>query len=239
MVRPCFLRWGKVPGKFYIMPLFFQLALDDQTRLAVWHITEEESFYRTLAIPQRDVVHPHKRLQHLAGRYLLRHLFPEFPSELIRIADTRKPFLADEAFHFSISHCSDYAAAIVSRTKRVGVDIEVVTEKAVRVKGKFASAEEWAIVNERVGYPAQALSYEADKTADACVATLIWSCKEAVFKWFGNGEVDFKEHISVQTCTKTDAAVLQTGVLFQKEKPEPLLVQSRLMQGLWLSYVVG
>ena len=46
-----------------------------------------------------------KRLQHLAGRYLLYALFDDFPLEEIVIADTRKPFLENEKYHFSISHC--------------------------------------------------------------------------------------------------------------------------------------
>ncbi|HEY1021510.1 MAG TPA: hypothetical protein VGE06_04325, partial [Flavisolibacter sp.] len=131
------------------MPIFFQQDIDGDTKLAVWKIEEEERFF---TVPlQREITHPHKRLQHLSGRYLLRYLFPEFPLDLIKIADTRKPYLEDEAFHFSISHCSDYAAAIVSRNKRVGVDIEVPTTKVDRIKKKFLHAEELAFLLEQRG----------------------------------------------------------------------------------------
>ena len=76
------------------MPIFFQQDIDADTKLAVWKIEEEESFF---AVPlQREITHPHKRLQHLSGRYLLRFLFPEFPLDLIKIANTRKPYLEDE-----------------------------------------------------------------------------------------------------------------------------------------------
>src|SRR5699024_2654722 len=108
------------------MPLFFLNELDADTRLAVWKIEEEELFFTEKVPLQRQITHPHKRLQHLAARYLLQHLFPHFPISLIQVADTRKPYLEDEAFHFSISHCGDFAAVIVSRAKRVGVDIELV-----------------------------------------------------------------------------------------------------------------
>ena len=87
------------------MPLFYQQDIDLNTRLAVWKIEEDESWFLDQVPLQRDITHPHKRLQHLAGRYLLKRLFPEFPVSLIQVADTRKPFLEDEAFHFSISHC--------------------------------------------------------------------------------------------------------------------------------------
>ena len=111
------------------MPLIYEQQIDSSTKIGVWHITEEENFFLEHVPLQRSITHPHKRLQHLAGRYLLRELFPEFPLSLIIIADTRKPFLEDDAFHFSISHCGNYAAAIVSTQSRVGVDIEIPHSK--------------------------------------------------------------------------------------------------------------
>ena len=78
-------------------------------------------------------------------------MFEDFPLPLIKIADTRKPFLADEAFHFSISHCGEYVAAIVSKTNRVGVDIEVISEKVVRIKDKFLKREEQQMLSGLTG----------------------------------------------------------------------------------------
>jgi len=73
------------------MPLFYQQDINESTRLGVWHIQEEESFFSRSVPLQRNITHPHKRLQHLAGRYLLRFLFDDFPYNLIRIAETRLP----------------------------------------------------------------------------------------------------------------------------------------------------
>ncbi|MFX6226067.1 hypothetical protein ABTF68_21555, partial [Acinetobacter baumannii] len=64
---------------------------------------------------------------------MLRVLYPDFPLELIAIADTRKPYLPDEQYHFSISHCGRFAAAIVSSDKRVGIDIENITERVHKI----------------------------------------------------------------------------------------------------------
>ena len=115
------------------MPLVYQQNINEATKLAVWHIVEEEDFFLKRVPLQKEITHPHKRLQHLAGRYLLTELFDDFPLELIQIADTKKPFLPNEAYHFSISHCGDYAAVIVSSINRVGTDIEIVSEKVVGV----------------------------------------------------------------------------------------------------------
>src|SRR5258706_6795424 len=124
------------------MPIFFQHQVSDTTRLAIWKIEETEEFFKGNVPQHRNVTHPHKRLQHLAGRFLLQFLFPDFPYELVQIADTRKPFLPGEQYHFSISHCGDYAAAIVSKDSRVGIDIELPGERIERIKNKFLDEKE-------------------------------------------------------------------------------------------------
>lgn len=172
------------------MPVFFQHQINEHTRLGIWKIEETEGFFKENVPQHRDVTHPKKRLQHLAGRFLLRFLFPDFPHHLIEIADTRKPFLRDAQYHFSISHCGDYAAAIVSADKRVGIDIEIPVEKIIRIRDKFLSDEEKAVFN------------LSENDADPLLPTLLWSVKESVFKWYGNGEVDFKKHIQLSNLQK-------------------------------------
>jgi len=163
------------------MPLFYQQDINEKTRLAVWEISEEEDFFK-LSIPLRqNITHPHKRLQHLAGRFLLPQLFSDFPNHEIEIADTRKPFLPKEQYHFSISHCSNYAAAIVSSTHRVGVDVELITPKLEKIKKKFLHADELRFVNSQ------------PESLQLNLLSILWSTKEAMYKWYGEGEVDFSE----------------------------------------------
>jgi phosphopantetheinyl transferase len=173
------------------VPIFFQHQINPTTRLGIWKIEETEEFFLGNVPLHRDVTHPKKRLQHLAGRFLLQFLVPSFPYELIRIADTRKPFLENEAFHFSISHCGDYAAAIVSSNKRAGIDIEIAVDKIETIKDKFLSKAEIA-----------EFKLPELTTHHSLLTTLLWSAKEAVFKWYGNGGVDFKKNILLQKIHK-------------------------------------
>ena len=177
------------------MPLVYQQNINPHTKLGVWHITEPESFFIDKVPLQREITHPHKRLQHLAGRFLLRELYPDFPYELIKIADTRKPFLEDEAYHFSISHCGDYAAVMVSTSFRVGVDVERITAKAEKIKHKFLSPFEQDLIEQLAGNDS-----ELYKT----YITTAWSIKESLFKWYGDGEVDFIEHLHIEKITADD-----------------------------------
>lgn len=172
--------------------------------MAVWHINETEDFFLTQVPLQKNISHWHKRLQHLAGRLLLKEMYPEFPVKLIRIADTKKPYLENEPYHFSISHCGDYAAAIVSKTFRVGVDVELKNERIEQIQHKFIFKHELKTLQQQCAMPVNKM------------LTLIWSAKESVFKWWGSGNVDFKKDIKLKTITgNTEQGTIHT--VFKKE----------------------
>ncbi|MEI8060558.1 MAG: 4'-phosphopantetheinyl transferase superfamily protein [Ferruginibacter sp.] len=185
------------------MPLVYQQNINAVTKMGVWHIKEAEDFFLQQVPLQKEITHWHKRLQHLAGRFLLKELYSDFPLELIKIASTRKPFLEDELYHFSISHCGDYAAVVVSKGFRVGVDIELVTPKVEKIIHKFLSPQEQLLLP----------VIEMYKTA-----TLFWCVKEAVYKWKGLGGVDFIRHINIVEVTdKQGEGVVQC--FFNNELP--------------------
>jgi len=205
------------------VPVFFQQQINEHTRLGVWKIEETEEFFKGNVPGHRDVTHPHKRLQHLAGRFLLQFLFPDFPYHLIEIADTRKPFLPDEQYHFSISHCGDYAAVIVSSKNRVGVDVEEPKEKILRIAEKFMNEKEFTNF------------YNPLTAHDSQLTTLLWSAKESVFKWYGNGGVDFKQHIHLSIHLPANESI---DCYFSKNN-STLKIHYRQFEGLVLAWVLS
>lgn len=204
------------------MPLFYQHNINDIAKLAVWQISETEDFFLEKVQLQKTINHPHKRLQHLAGRYLLQLLHPDFPLHLIEIAESKKPLLSNEAFHFSISHCGNFAAAIVSENYSAGIDVELVTTKIGLIKNKFLSATELSLL------PGN----------NANFLTLFWNCKEAVYKWYGKGGVDFKNHIHIRAITVTG----QEGIIeciFFKDMEKNLLIHFHLFENICLAWIVS
>ncbi|MEO7120477.1 MAG: 4'-phosphopantetheinyl transferase superfamily protein [Ginsengibacter sp.] len=204
------------------MPLFYQHNINQTTKLAIWHITEDENFFLEKVHLRKEIKHPHKRLQHFAGRYLLTILHPEFPLHLIEIAESNKPILSNGKFHFSISHCGDFAAAIISENETVGIDVEIITPKIDVIKNKFLSQEELKLLPD----------------VNTKFLTLSWSCKEAVYKWFGKGGVDFKEHIQITDITAIDTR----GTIectFKKTTEKKLSVDFCLFESLCLAWVIG
>lgn len=210
------------------VPIFFQHSINDSTKLGIWKIEEPEVFFLQRVPLKQTVSHPYKRLQHLAGRLLLPELFEDFPLEEILIADTRKPFLEHEAFHFSISHCGNYAAAIASPDNRVGVDIELVTPRLKDISPKFLTAEEKRYLDQWANLSALYLE----------MLTIIWSAKEAIYKWHGEGKVDFRKHM-VMNGVITFQPDGWITIPFQFNKAEPLFLKvvARTFDGLVLAYV--
>jgi len=177
---------------------------------------------------QNEITHPHKRLQHLAGRYLLKYLFPDFPNEEILIADTHKPYLPGEQYHFSISHCGNYAAAIVSSTHRTGIDIEQPSEKVARVMHKFMHENDLVFMSNSYLYDRSPLE----------LLTVMWSAKEALFKWFSLGGVDFKDHMQLRSGIEFMQEELLLPFVFKREEHIHVAVYAKLFDKIVLSWII-
>ncbi|MEO8721807.1 MAG: 4'-phosphopantetheinyl transferase superfamily protein [Ginsengibacter sp.] len=210
------------------MPLFYQHNINDTSKLAVWHLTENEDFFLEKVSAQKEITHPHKRLQHLAGRYLLQILDPEFPLHLIRVSASGKPLLPGRKAYFSISHCGNYAAAIISENKPVGIDVEMVTPKIEMIKNRFLSESE--INLSEVNYKQPIMDHQ--------LLTLFWSSKETVFKWFGKGQISFRKNINLARLFIKDDGGFITAHLSNSVKTN-LKVEFKFFGTLCLSWVTA
>jgi len=208
------------------MPLVYQQNINETTRLGIWEISENENYFAEVFPLQREISHPHKRLQHLAGRLLLRRLFSAFPLHDILIAATRRPYLAEDPFHFSISHCGEYAAAVVSETKRVGVDIELFTQKTVAIRHKFLTiAEQHLIIDSLLSQLDECISF-----------TIAWSVKEALYKWLATSSVDFKQHLHIEEIVPKDEFEGEVVCAVSKDFQEQVRVGYKIFDGFVLAY---
>ena len=205
------------------MPLVYQQTINEQSKLGIWHITELESFFKETINLLQPIAHPHKRLQHLAGRYLLNLLEPDFPLYEIQIAANRKPYLENQAYHFSISHCGDYAAAIISRDMQVGIDIEIPQPKIEKLQHKFLSQRERELL-QSIAEP------------EIWLLTTGWSVKEAMFKWNNEVAVDFIKQLQILSLSKNEYGFTASANVNQKTI---LRVEIKWIHGLVLSWVIN
>lgn len=143
--------------------------------IAIWNIEESEAFLQTKTGVHSANKSPKKRLEHLTGRYLLQQMIPDMDLNLIKKTPEGKPYFEGDNTFFSLSHSYPYVACAVSTGISVGIDIQFKVDKIFRLQGKFLSEAEMALIEQHIDH-----------------ITFTWCAKEAMFKKYGAGSVDFK-----------------------------------------------
>lgn len=162
------------------MPLYREWSSDEYSLAAIWEIKEPESFFIERTGLTVDIKNEKRRLEHLAGRFLLKHLEEEFPLLHIMPDEHDKPRLPGNHFYFSISHSFPFVAAVVSPSVECGIDIQVWHRRMELLQHKFLS-------------PAEQHYFIGDPK----LITAAWCAKEAAYKWQGRRGVDFIEHLPI------------------------------------------
>jgi hypothetical protein len=69
--------------------------------------------------------------------------------------------------------------------------------------------------------------------------TIIWSSKEAIFKWHGEGNLDFRKDMVINGIMVFQSdGWIKIPFLFKKDRTIPLKVMARPFGGLIAAYVV-
>lgn len=168
------------------MPLTESHITEKNGRLAIWHITENESFFMDklpMTDADRDDLNARKgrrRLEWLAGKYLVQ-LLVNGAYKVVKDA-FGKPHLQGSDLHISISHSAHWAVAIIS-PNAVGVDIQEVTPRLDRIA--------WRVMNDN---KLQRLS----ETHRLDHLHVYWCAKEALYKAYGWRDLDFRKNIVIE-----------------------------------------
>jgi phosphopantetheinyl transferase len=168
------------------MPLLIYQSNHNNTgRLLVWKASESLEELEGLCKMSTDERQDYKKIklekrkrEWLIARILLQIVSP---TAQLYFAPTGKPMLSDGRW-ISISHCGELAGLVICEHP-VGLDIQGTDEKLEKIAGKFCNPKELDKIKGEKYY----LEY----------LTIIWSVKEAVFKFFGEN-VQFNEDIIVR-----------------------------------------
>lgn len=165
------------------MGLIYSKNTDLGSKVGIWKITETESELKSRLSHLKDIpeVQNHRTLQWLAARAILLELYGDSTLEIEKDS-FGKPFLPKSNSFISISHCGDYAAAIISNQEFAGIDIEKVNSRIKRVGHKFAVEKE-----------KQILSKHKEEEA----LHIIWGVKESLYKLYGRREIDFIDNLEI------------------------------------------
>lgn len=187
------------------MPLVRLTKINNNCIWGLWKITESVEVLETQLIPNHhdtpylaSVTHEGKKAESLAVRVLSMHMLQEWQYAYAGIFKDQheKPYLADLPVHISISHTSHYAAVIMHRYMEVGIDIEFVKEKLLKVAHKFLNEQEWQ-----------------DAANDLQKLCVYWSAKEVLYKKYGRKQLSLKEEIHIEPFRLKAAGLIQGTVI--------------------------
>ncbi|MDP2187234.1 MAG: 4'-phosphopantetheinyl transferase superfamily protein [Sphingobacteriaceae bacterium] len=205
------------------MPFVHTSAFEPQGELVLWRVDETAHWFidqlslaSNLWREYHQIAVPAIRLQWLASRFALQQVAKSREMDVHKDI-YGKPHLLNDSRFISISHCQGYAAAIAADVA-VGVDVERVSSRVQRIKDRFLSPQEQALLGL--------------EDADLMLA---WSAKEAVYKMYGSKQLIFKEHIRI--VERDHAAQLLRVLLASPEQELQLQLPYCFLDEVVLSWV--
>ena len=148
-----------------------------------------------------NIQNEERKIQHLAVRLLFKLMMPEADLSKIVMADNGKPYLQGVPFHFSFSHCKGYAAVAVSDTDSIGIDIENIHPRILKVAHKFLNDTEQSMI---------APLSENDQLKQMA---FFWAAKEAMYKQHEKLGIDFSKDFNVLQLANEDRGVVAALIL--------------------------
>lgn len=172
------------------MPVQFIRNIYKDTILGLWKITEDID----ISLSQIDLsknelnrfnsfANETRKKHWLAYRILINKLINNNQHNKIEYDKYGKPYLKDLNYKISVTHTDYYAAAIISKTKKVGIDIEKISPRILKVKHKFLMNEELKFIEKK-----QNLEH----------LYIYWCSKEAMYKLYGKRNLDFRKNLYVK-----------------------------------------
>jgi len=147
---------------------------ENNCKIAIWDLQESlielSNLYNKSKLP--IFTNEKRKKEFLTTRILLQEINP---NQSISYNEYGAPELGNNQY-ISISHSHNLVALIVSE-KKVGLDIEKISSKALSLSSKFISD----------------ITYDISKEK----ATLIWCAKEAIYKWYQKKNINFKNDIKI------------------------------------------
>lgn len=166
----------------------------------IWRVTETAEKLRSLLTEKSftkeffNYKSPARQLEYLAVRVLLRELLGKECRVLHH--ESGKPYLEYSLCRISISHTKGFVAVIIHPEKEVGIDIEYHSDRVKKVVGRFISSDEMSVIERKVSDITDNDTVEEFRIN---MYLLFWSAKETMFKMINSSEVDFLEHLCINS----------------------------------------
>ncbi|MFC2104511.1 4'-phosphopantetheinyl transferase family protein [Bacteroidota bacterium] len=184
------------------MGLIYREHFNEDVEFGIWEITEDYDALRSdLILDEKDIetvesFKNHKRkLEWLSVRTLLKNMLGK--DGKIVYGPERKPYLHNNSFNISISHSNNFTSILMSKKKRVGLDLEFMTSKILRIADKFLRPEELEHII---------------KDQELYHLYLHWCAKEALYKICDKVDINFVTNLSIEPFKPKEKGII-TGTV--------------------------
>lgn len=208
------------------MPLYKTIKVNSSIVAHIWKIEESE---RALADGVALTGHCRDRLEnmksemHRKGFLSIRHLMAieGYEDKDLYYDHLGKPHLAD-GNNISITHSNHFTAIITSKGPAVGIDIEKQREKILRIAHKYTPLEEYSTI--------------ANTDALIRKLTIVWGCKESLYKIYAIPGLSFLHHIVISDFDLSDGKT--SGEIIYKGKKSVYDIDYFEFEGFTCVYAV-
>lgn len=171
---------------------------NEDVEFGIWEITEDyDTLMSKLNLDEKDLetvesFKNHKRkLEWLSVRTLLNEVLGKHSK--IVYGPERKPYLHNNEYNISISHSKNLTSILLSKKKRVGLDLEFMSTKILRIADKFLRDEELANIK---------------KDQELYHLYLHWCAKEALYKICDKVDINFVTNLTIEEFTPKEKGLI-------------------------------
>jgi len=171
-------------------------------QLGIWKITENFNTLSSRIKLTREELETLDRFTHLPRKMewlSVRVLLNEMAGDELSICynGNRKPFIKGNSYYISISHSHDLTSILLSREKRVGIDLEYMSHRIGNISDRFINKQE---------------SITEDEEHRKYHLYIHWCAKEALYKICDKQDINFKDNLTIDTFHPVEKGVLKGWV---------------------------
>jgi 4'-phosphopantetheinyl transferase len=170
------------------MAIVFKERVENDCLMGLWEIEESfDEIYSKVSLDEAEkntlfsFKNTSRQIEWLSVRSLLNEL-TGCDSKIV-YNEEHKPFLFDNSFNISISHSQKLTSVLLSKQKRVGIDLEFMSHRINKLAFKFINDDEYITSN---------------KAFEKLHLYIHWCAKEALYKICDKKNINFKENLTIK-----------------------------------------
>lgn len=202
------------------MGLILKKFVNEDCLLGIWEITEDFDYLFSKVNLLPDEIERvnsfqsyQRKLEWLSVRILMNTLLGK-DCTIVYNAE-RKPFLSDNSHNISISHSKNLTSILLSKNKKVGIDLEYMSHQIDNIAHKFINDKEYITPE-----PSQKRLH----------LYIHWCAKEALYKICDKQDINFKANLSIEPFEIADQGKL-TGHVHNRFGNEIIKMEYFLIDG--------